>query len=70
MPSGLIINEVMVGNEKYCAHNGGRYYDWIELYNASDADIDLSEYTLSKELSDLGAFTLPQRTLRPGEYPQ
>ena len=68
MPSGLIINEVMVGNEKYCAHNGGRYYDWIELYNASDADIDLSEYTLSKELSDLGAFTLPQRTLRPGEY--
>ena len=67
-PSGLIINEVMVGNEKYCAHNGGRYYDWIELYNASDADIDLSEYTLSKELSDLGAFTLPQRTLRPGEY--
>ncbi len=68
MPSGLIINEVMVGNEKYCAHNGGRYYDWIELYNASDAGIDLSEYTLSKELSDLGAFTLPQRTLRPGEY--
>ena len=68
MPSGLIINEVMVGNEKYCAHNGGRYYDWIELYNASDADIDLSEYTLSKELSDLGTFTLPQRTLRPGEY--
>ncbi len=68
MPSGLIINEVMVGNEKYCAHNGGRYYDWIELYNASDADIVLSGYTLSKELSDLGAFTLPQRTLRPGEY--
>ena len=67
-PSGLVINEVMVGNEKYCAHNGGRYYDWIELYNASDADIDLSEYTLSKELSDLGVFTLPQRTLRPGEY--
>ena len=67
-PNGLVINEIMVGNEKYCAHNGGRYYDWIELYNASDADIDLSEYTLSKELSDLGAFTLPQRTLRPGEY--
>ena len=67
-PNGLVINEVMVGNEKYCAHNGGRYYDWIELYNASDADIDLSGYTLSKEVSDLDAFTLPQRTLRPGEY--
>ena len=25
---GLVINEIMVGNEKYCAHNGGRYYDW------------------------------------------
>ena len=65
---GLVINEIMVGNEKYCAHNGGRYYDWAELYNASDADIDLSEYCISKERSDLGMFALPQRTLRPGEY--
>ncbi len=67
-PDGLVINEIMVGNEKYCAHNGGRYYDWAELYNASDEDIDLSGYTLSKEYSNLEMFALPKKTLRAGEY--
>lgn len=45
---GLIISEVMPSNYSYMPHNGGEYYDWIELYNNSSKDIELNNYCLSK----------------------
>lgn len=66
--SGLLINEVMNRNTKYLPHNGANTYDWIELYNHSNAAIDLSEYTLSTSLNDPLRYTLPQISLAPGEY--
>lgn len=41
---------------------------WIELYNASDSAINLSEYRLSNDLPARHIkFTLPDHTLSPGE---
>ncbi len=63
----LIINEVMSSNS---VHNpqGGKCYDMVELFNRSDAPIDLSQYTLSDKRSEPARYSFPAVTLAPGEY--
>ena len=45
----VIINEVMARNESFLADANGNYYDWIELKNYTDQDINLKGYVLSKD---------------------
>lgn len=61
------INEVVSSNSKYAPVND-KYYDFVELYNGSEGDIELSDYFLSDKKSDPEAFRLPQGTLRAGGY--
>ena len=63
----LLINEVMNSNYKYLVQNGGKYYDWIELYNNSDKTINLNEYSLSQQKDDYSV-KLPSIKLKSGEY--
>ena len=49
----LVINEIMTSNKGAYADSLGNSYDWIELYNGTEEDIDLSGYGLSDE--DSGA---------------
>jgi hypothetical protein len=42
------INEVMARNESFLTDANGNYYDWIELKNNTDQDINLKGYSLSK----------------------
>ena len=65
--SPLIISEVMPSNAKYMVQDDGEYYDWLELYNASEADIRLSDYAISDDPNQLHKFTLPNVVLEPGE---
>ena len=65
--SPLIISEVMPSNAKYMVQDNGEYYDWLELYNASEADIRLSDYAISDDPNQLHKFTLPNVVLEPGE---
>ena len=65
-PSPLQIHEVVVYNQWDLAQ-GGNYYDWVELKNVSDADIDLQDYYLSDKGGDRALFRLPERSLAPGE---
>ncbi len=44
--TGVTINEVCSKNTTYAAPDGG-FYDYIELYNAGSADVDLSGWGLS-----------------------
>jgi hypothetical protein len=44
----VVINEVMARNESFLADANGNYYDWIELKNNTDNDINLKGYSLSK----------------------
>jgi hypothetical protein len=47
----IFINEVMASNTSACADPFGEFDDWVELYNASDADIDLGDYTVTDDLA-------------------
>ena len=68
MPKTLIISEVMNYNQSYLPHNGNRYYDWIELYNNSNEDIELNEYYLTTNTDNMSKYELPKVTLKKGEY--
>ena len=68
LPKGLIISEIMAANLSYIQGPYGRTCDWVELYNNSDATINLKEYGISTDSSDLGKYTLPDKTLGPGKY--
>lgn len=68
LPAGdLVICEVMPSNNRYLRQSDGRYYDWLELYNASDAPVELSDYALSDDPEQPLLFPLPAQTVRPGE---
>ena len=64
----LIISEVMASNAKYLIQDDGEYYDWVELRNVSDHDINLAEYALSNDPDKLHKFILPDVILEPDEY--
>lgn len=44
----VIINEVMTRNESFLADPDGNYFDWIELKNITNQDINLKGYSISK----------------------
>ena len=62
----LVINEAVLYNDVYAYHNGD-FFDWVELRNAGDEPIQLSDYCLSDDRNDREKFRLPKRTLKPGE---
>jgi spore coat protein CotH len=57
--ASLRINEVV-------AKDNEDGYDWIELFVTSTSSINLSDYSVSDQNSDL--LTLPNVTLQPGEF--
>ncbi|MCH5318733.1 MAG: CotH kinase family protein [Paramuribaculum sp.] len=59
--SPLLIWEVMSRSKK-------SNENWVELKNVSDAEIDLSEYSLSKKEGKKEGWRLPERKLQPGEF--
>ena len=65
--SELIISEVMPSNAKYMIQDDGEYYDWVEVKNVSNHDINLSGYTLSDDPDKLQKFILPNVVLEPDE---
>ena len=67
-PSDLIVSEAMNSNYSYLAQNGGRYYDWIELYNNGSKTIELSDYCLTTNINTVCMYKLPKKELKKGEY--
>lgn len=59
----IVINEFMASNELTQADQDGEYDDWIELYNNSTADVDLSGYFLTDDSGDLMQWQLPEGTV-------
>ncbi|MFH1198119.1 MAG: CotH kinase family protein [bacterium] len=57
--SGLFINEFMVNNVLSFANPDDDYEDWIEIYNASGADIDLAGYYLSDDIDPAKYYQIP-----------
>lgn len=65
---GLVINEVVSSNKRCLTDPAVGSPDWIELYNGSDRDIDLTGYGLSDNVRKSYQFTFPSVTLGAGEY--
>jgi len=55
----LFINEVMPSNTAACSDALGEFDDWVELYNAGDADLDLAGFTVTDDAA------LPTKAVLP-----
>ncbi len=64
----LVINEFMASNTSKVQDAEGEYEDWIELYNNSNAPIDLRGKYLSDDPADTDKWRLPSRQLFPSQY--
>ncbi len=66
--SGIVINEIMTQNTNAYADDFGQYDDWVELYNVSNNDINLSGYYLTDDISNPNKFPLPSITLAASDF--
>ncbi len=64
----LVINEIMSVNDATIFGMDGDYSDWIELYNASDDEIDLSDFYLSDDVTNLEKWEFPEIELPAHEF--
>jgi hypothetical protein len=63
------INEIMAQNRASVADPQGEFDDWIELYNAGDEAVDLSELYLSDDAKNPRLWRFPRGTaIAPGGY--
>ncbi|MCB9210980.1 MAG: lamin tail domain-containing protein [Ignavibacteriales bacterium] len=46
----------------------GDYSDWIEIFNPIDTTINLQNFSLSDDLSNLQKWLFPNITISPNEY--
>lgn len=67
MDTPVVFNEIM-SNPEPSDDQPGEPSDWIELYNRSDAGIDLAGWGLTDTTGALGRWTFPACVLGPGEY--
>lgn len=59
----ISISEVMTDNVSTFADDSGNFGPWIELYNPSSSDVDLTGWTLSNDFDDRRKWSLPAQTL-------
>ena len=66
----VVINEVCTSNVACCEDAGGSFPDWIELYNPSEREIDISGYTISRSSKKhQDKYTVAAGTvISPGSY--
>ena len=64
----VLISEFMASNTKTLKDEDGDFSDWIELFNTSNAPVDLKGWSLTDDPLNLGKWKFPQATLGPGEH--
>ena len=60
-----VINEAMSSNEAAFVHPAYGSVDWVELYNPTDRDIDMSGYGFTDEIKKQYKYTFPEGTILP-----
>lgn len=60
---GVYINEFMASNATTVADSYGNYSDWIELYNSTDAEVDISGFGISDNIAQPKKYVLPEGTV-------
>ena len=64
----LVINEIMTSNKGVYIDPTGNSYDWIELYNGSSKNIDLTNYGLSDKEDGSIKWLFPTITIPSNSY--
>lgn len=64
----VIINEVMSSNFNNLQDEDGDYPDWIEIYNPSDNQVNLKDFSLSDDNVLTNKWVFPNIDLASGEY--
>ncbi|MBI9031429.1 CotH kinase family protein [bacterium] len=59
----IYINEVVQSNQTIIADYYGEYGDWIELYNNSELEFDLTDYFLTDDSDELNQWQFPAMTI-------
>lgn len=65
--TGIRINEVMTSNKGTVSDGNGNFPDWLELYNASDKDVNISGYGLSDDKLAAAKWAFPTGTVVPAK---
>ncbi|MEG2152214.1 MAG: lamin tail domain-containing protein [Clostridia bacterium] len=60
---GVYINEFMASNATTVLDKDGVYSDWIELYNSTDGEVDLTGFGISDTLSQPVKASIPDGTV-------
>ena len=65
----LVINEIMQSNVECIMDDIHEFPDsWVELYNPTDADINLKDYKIGTKLKESKAWQLPDKTVAAKSY--
>ena len=65
----VLINEVSASNRSNMADDFGEFEDWVELYNAGAATVDISNYFLSDNPANPTKWQIPAGTsITPGQH--
>ena len=65
--SKLVINEVMTSNKGAYADQNGKIFDYLEIYNGNENDINLKDYGLSDDKGKV-KWVFPETIIGPKEY--
>jgi hypothetical protein len=60
--TSIAINEIMADNATIAKDPSGQYDDWVELYNKTNAEVDISGWFLSDDSNNRGKYTFPLGT--------
>ncbi|MDP5079911.1 MAG: lamin tail domain-containing protein, partial [Opitutales bacterium] len=67
-PGEPVISEFMASNASGLLDEDGETSDWIEIYNATNATVDLNGYYLTDDALLLTKWAFPDVSLAPGAY--
>ncbi|MBN2805264.1 MAG: CotH kinase family protein [Prolixibacteraceae bacterium] len=68
MHGQIVVNEVLSSNASGITDEDGDFTDWIELYNASEASINLEGYSINDDLVDTLGWVFPAIDMAPGSH--
>ena len=66
--AAVIINEFMASNDSTLVDEDGQYSDWIELYNNGNSAVDVSNWYLTDDQTDLKQWQFPATSIAAGDY--
>lgn len=64
----IVINEICSSNSSTLATEDYKYYDWIELYNPSEENVNLRNYGISDKEDKLYRYKFPSTVIKSKEY--